>query len=113
MRSSDTFLTPTPRGGRCTSNQRMWKACAAYDAVSWNRSGASRATVKPPMSRPFGLNIGVSAMRSSAGTRFAIRRESRASASSPSTRYLPKLWISLMPAASRTARLSPATGAKA
>ena len=52
-------------------------------------------------------------MRPSRGIRFAIRRDSHASASGPSTRYLPKLWISLMPTASRTARHSSPTGAKA
>ena len=81
--------------------------------MSWNRSGASRATVKSPTSRPLGLSIGVSTIRPTSGIRFAIRCESQTSASGPSTRYFPKLWISLMPTASRTARHSAATGAKA
>ena len=69
--------------------------------------------MKSPTSLPVGLSIGVRVIRPTSGIRFAIRCESQTSASGPSTRYLPKLWISLMPTASRTARHSAATGAKA
>ncbi len=69
--------------------------------------------MKSPISLPPALSIGVRLMRPSRGMRFAMIRFSQLSASGPSTSYLPKLWISLMPTALRTARHSSPTGPKA
>ena len=47
------------------------------------RSGPSRATVRSPISRPFGLNMGERATRPCSGRRPASSRSSHASAPGP------------------------------
>ncbi len=69
--------------------------------------------VKSPISRPLGDSIGVSDRRPTCGTRPAMMRSSQARAPAPLTRYLPKLWTSLMPTFSRTAFTSRAVASKA
>ena len=69
--------------------------------------------LKSPINLPLGLSMGVSTMRPTGGTRPAMMRDSQPAASGPLTAYLPKLWISLMPTAPRTAAHSTATEAKA
>ncbi len=113
MRRVETFSMVTPISGRFCSNQRMWKAWAPNEEVSWNRSPPSAETVKSPSSLPLWLSIGVRAMRPVLGMHPAMIRSSQSRAPWPLTRYLPKLWISLMPTASRTARHSSPVGLNA
>ena len=88
-RSVVTGRTATPRSGRWSSNQRMWKCSATLEPTIMKHSAPRRATVKSPISLPLRASIGVSATRPSAGRRPASIRFSQGSARLPVISYLP------------------------
>ena len=116
----DRPTSPRPRArtltlpslGRCWSNQRKWYFSAAPDPNTKNRLSPALATVKSPISLPFGLSIGANTMRPVLGILLVSMVDNHCSAPGPVTSYLANPEMSEMPTPWRTAWHSCFTWAK-